>query len=318
MLMLLAGIALAVIATTPSTKEGYSTVFLVRAIDEIKVPATRDGLLKELHVDRGAELEEGSVIAEIDTLDTALRCAAAEAELERARLSAESVGRVRLAEVMHSIAQTEHQLFEELGPDAIHLERERARHSLEKSRWELILAENEQLINKQMFRVRETELALARSEVTVRKIFSPSRSVVKQLHAHAGEWVTQGEPIATIVRLDRLVLEFFVDVEEIGPHEILGRRCSARIMLSNETVHELQGLTVTRTSPSVELDGKYLVFIEFDNTKNLSDGTKATISTTDEKRGDGPSMPWLIRPGMRGEITIALEEKSNRLQSVKP
>ena len=67
-------------------------------------------------------------------------------------------------------------------------------------------------------RVEAAELLIELSRVE-----SPIDGEVVKVYPHAGEWVNRGDPIARVVRMDRLRVEGFLEAEKFTPREIAGQ-----------------------------------------------------------------------------------------------
>lgn len=266
-----------------------TTVCLVRHLDEIDIPAKRDGVISVLKVRRGSPLAEDQLLAIIDGGDAEAELAVAKAEYARAKLKAANKWQIRVAGTDLERTETKANLVQQLGQDAAYLERFDAHNSRVKSVAELNAAK---AVNREDIAAREVagaELAVAERNVTQRQIASPVGGSVTEIHRDQGEWVNRGDKIMTVVRLDRLQIEGFVSLNEMPPHKIIGARARATIEVAGQFPVVLDNLTITHASPTTELDGKYLVWTEIDN------------RSQDDRLGVAQ---WFLRPGMSGKLEI--------------
>lgn len=277
-----------------------STVCLVRHLDEVDIPAKRDGVISTLKVRRGAPLSKGQLLAVIDGGDAEAQLAVAQAEYQRARLRAANKWAIRVAGTDLERADTEARLVQELGVDAAYLERFNAHNSRAKSAAELNSAKAVNQEDVAAREVAEAELIVAKRNVSQRQISSPVGGAVSKVHSDQGEWVNRGDKIMTIVRLDRLQIEGFINLKDIPPHAVIGAKARATIKVAGMDPVVLDGLTVTHASPTTELDGKYLVWTEVDNLSHRDAAGKSQ---------------WLFRPGMSGKLEILPYENPEKQKS---
>ena len=71
---------------------------------------------------------------------------------------------------------------------------------------------------------RQQQVVLTAINLKKHRITSPLDGVIVQLYRKPGEWVSPGDPIARLVRMDRLRVEGFVDASKYLPEEIDGSR----------------------------------------------------------------------------------------------
>lgn len=272
--------------------ESIETLCVVRELDEIEVPAKRDGLIATLLVRRGMRVEANERLAELDQLDITLRLNVARAELQQAEARADNDGPVAASESAVSRAQKESRLLAELGDNAVYLERFRMENNLERSLAELRTSQNQLLQDRLQVEVKRNEMYFLENDLKQTVVHSPVRGVVRQLIRQQGEWVRQGEPILVVTRMDRLLVEGFVDAKTIPPHKVTGATAQVSIEVANGQPTKFDGLVVAQAAPKLELDGKFPVWVEINN------------ELTPDRRG---TERWLIRPGMTGSIVVHIE-----------
>lgn len=274
-------------STQPDAAPGVDC--LVRVYEEVRVPAPREGLVAQLHARRGREVKAGDDLVLLDQTDALLLRAVAEAEYERAVVQANNEGRLRAAEAARQLAQTEWRLIQELGDDALLLERARSQSALVRSDADLAVVRGELENSRKLVHVRQSELELARRDIADRRIVAPISGIVREVDRQQGEWVRRGDTVLTLTRMDRLLLEAFVDSRIAPPHRVSGAIASARLEIADGEYIDLDNLRLQATAPRLELDGKYLVWAEFDNLQRPDQAQRAQ---------------WVVRPGMKGRLEI--------------
>ena len=137
--------------------------------------------------------------------------------------------------------------------------------------------------------VAEAKLKLATQDIKERTSNSPLTGIVSRVHANQGEWVQAGEPIASIVRLDVLLIESYLDVTQISPRKSIGSK--VQFTLDEEEL-SFKGL-IKNASPTVDADGKYQVWFEVRNRQDLGSDSKPH---------------WVLRPGMAGTMSVEISK----------
>ncbi|TWU54576.1 Multidrug resistance protein MdtE precursor [Rubripirellula tenax] len=116
-------------------------------------------------------------------------------------------------------------------------------------------------LNLQLGR-RQSELATLETER--HRVVSPLDGVVAEVFQRAGDWVTEGEPIARVIRLDRLRAEGFASFDQLS--ELRKKpRVDLIIEIGNGEQVERTG-TVVFVSPEIDpVNNEVKFWIEFDN-----------------------------------------------------
>ena len=295
-----AATAISATSAFPQTSacQSVNTLCVVRALDEVEVPSRRDGLIDQLLVRRGSTVTEGQLLATLDVTDKRLQLKVAEAQLQQAQTKSENEGLVKSSEAAVDRARLESKLMRELGADAVYLEKFRMENSLEKALAELQSTENQLDQDRLQVDIERHELKVLENDIEQTRTTSPVSGIVRETTRDQGEWVRQGEPILTVTRLDRLLAEGFVDSSVVPVHAVIGATATVTFRYNDQDEPTIiSGLIVDRSSPNLELDGKYPVWVEFDN-----------ITVPVHPEGEH----WLIRPGMRGSLSIELPASNKR------
>jgi len=130
------------------------------------------------------------------------------------------------------------------------------------------------------YRLKANEYALATRAVERREIRSPLAGKVVEVSKHGGEWVEPGNQVFRIVRIDRLRVKGYVNINELlGVTE--GRPVTFLIDISD--------------GPRLKFPGK-LVFISPE--VNEVNGEQVEVWAEVENKD------MLLRPGMHGTMVI--------------
>lgn len=280
---------LAAFAEAPGSSEPVLERCLVSLVEEAKVPAREPGVLVELKVREGATIRRGDVIAKIDDDQPQMEKRKAKAEHDQAVAKAESDVDVRYSITAEQVAEAEHKKALESHakvPGSV-TEVERARLMLNERKSELQIeqAELERRMAALAAASKGVELEAAENAIERRLIKSPLDGVVVQIFPHQGEWMQPGDPLARVVRADKLRVEGYVDSSRFGPEEVRDRPVTVEVKLADDRKETFAGRIVF-TSPLVESGGDYRVFAEVENRQAPGSGQ------------------WLLRAGQTARMTI--------------
>jgi multidrug efflux pump subunit AcrA (membrane-fusion protein) len=262
---------------------------LVSLVEEAKVPAREPGVLVELLIREGDVVKKGALIAKIDDNQPQMERRKAVAEHEQAVAKAESDVDVRYSVAAELVAEAEHKKALEshakVPGSVTEVERDRLMLSEKKGELQIEQAQLERRLAALAAQSKEVEVLAAENAIDRRLIKSPLDGVVVQLFPHQGEWMQPGDPLARVVRADKLRVEGYVDAARLGPEEVSGRPVTVAVTLAGGRRETFTGKIVF-TSPLVESGGDYRVFAEVEN-----------------RQAPG-SQQWLLRPGQTASMTI--------------
>ncbi len=152
---------------------------------------------------------------------------------EKSRLETRQAGFERELDALNATAETEAAHGLELAVDRSQIE-------LAQTQADKKLSELQVLLHQQ-------QATLAELTVSKLRVASPLDGVVVELYRKAGDWVTAGEPIARVIRVNRLRAEGFVPLSKLQ-------------RLRNNRDVTLSIVTGSEDHSSIERDGK-IVFI---------------------------------------------------------
>jgi biotin carboxyl carrier protein len=162
----------------------------VRSQDLLFMPAPFDGYLREVHVDVGDEVTEGTILVELDTRDLVLEASMADADLVRYTREAEKAMAARqLAEMQVALAR------QQQAAAKLELIRFQLAHAQVKAPYEGVVIEGE--LKKNLgapVRRGDLLLKLARSERTFLEIEIDQADVHEVAVGSAGEFALVGRP----------------------------------------------------------------------------------------------------------------------------
>ncbi len=255
---------------------------LIVPIDEVDLPAREAGVIVQLEVKEGTRVKRGELIGRINDKDAQARLKAALAELEMARVQADTEAPVQEALAMVEIADAEFKNSQQINSQnagAVSLfELRRLEATAKRAHFRAEIARVDQQVAKLTVSGRSAQVERLRAELERRQLVSPIDGVVVRSFRDAGEWVNAGDPVVRVLRMDRLRAEAMVNAEQYTPSELLGQRIKLIVQIKEGVEREVEA-QITHASPDVTSGGYFYAYAEFDNP--VEDGY------------------WVIRPGLK-------------------
>lgn len=269
--------------------EPLLTRCLVSLLTEAKVPAREGGVLVELRVREGDTVKAGEVIARIDDSQPKFDRRKAKAEHDQALAKAESDVDVRFSVASERVAAAEFEKAqlanEKLEGSVTRVELDRLELNERKAELQIEQAELERRMTALAADAKAVEVDAAENAIERRTITAPLDGTVVQVFPHEGEWMQPGDPLARVVRTDRLRVEGYVDSARFDPETIRDRPVTVTVTFADERSESFEGRIVF-TSPLVDSGGDYRVWAEVEN------------------RRVGDSGQWLLRAGQSATMRI--------------
>jgi multidrug efflux pump subunit AcrA (membrane-fusion protein) len=256
-------------------------------VEEAKVPAREAGVLLELAVREGDAVQSGEVIARIDDNQPQMEKRKAKAEHDQTIAKAESDVDIRYSIAAEKVAEAEHmkalESHTKVPGSVTEVERNRLKLNEQKSELQIEQARLEQRMNVLAAASKGVELEAAENAVERRLIKSPLDGVVVQIFPHQGEWMQPGDPLAHVVRIDKLRVEGFVNAGQWNAEDVRDRPVTVEVQMAGGRREAFEGRIVF-TSPLVQAGNNFRVVAEVDN-RQAADR-------------------WLLRAGQTATMTI--------------
>jgi macrolide-specific efflux system membrane fusion protein len=257
---------------------------LLRLTQQVEVPARAQGVISEIHVMEGDSVEQGTLLAQMDDVESRLLEGRAEIELQLNKEKVTNDVAIRSAQRAVVFNQAEFKRVERASrdtPGSITIsELEELRFRAEQAALDLEKAQHERRQDQLSADLKAKELELSRYNIDVRKIVAPINGVVVEVLRQPGEWVEPGEKVLRIVRMDRLRAEGMVHIRDLPP-DLRGAPVSITMDLPGKGETTFQGKVVFVSPEISPVNGQVRVWAEVNN----KDG--------------------LLKPGLRPRMTIA-------------
>lgn len=243
---------------------------ILTVIDQAEIPARDAGLLEKIEVQEGMQVTAGQLLVSLDSREQEMLRRQARLEVELAAAKAASNVQRDFARVSHEIAKADEaralESEKKFAKSVSKTELDQLRLAVEKTRFEITHAEEEQAIARISLKLKEQELELAAHKLELRQILAPFDGTVAQRYRRVGEWVQPGEKVLRLIRTDRLRVEAFVDMKYLPPRPVdLNVRW---VMPLPEMKSQSYPAKITFVSPEANpVNGQVRLWAEIDNTE---------------------------------------------------
>jgi multidrug efflux pump subunit AcrA (membrane-fusion protein) len=262
---------------------------LIMVADDVKLPAKEAGVLVHLAVDEGATVRSGQAIGQIDDSEAQIQMKAAEYGAQAAWKKSQDRVEIKFQEASAAVYQAEHaQLMasNKIADRSVTASDIR----LAKLKWDQAVLGTEKTMHDQElalydYHTKRAELAAATLAKKRRSITAPFDGVVEEVFRKQDEWVTAGDPILHLFRLDTMKVVGAVNSSKYDPHEIQGCEVTVVVEMARGRQETIRG-RITRVSTLLLGDGTFEVGAEVPNRQEHG--------------------AWLLRHGHLAKMTIHL------------
>lgn len=249
---------------------GMATACTVEFKDEVDLSALETGQLIEVNVREGETVPAGKTIARVD--DKLIKH-----QLRQVLITKANAERIAKDSTSIEAADKQIQLTRHRYKTTSRLASKGARSADDKLtaeyEYDVARLQRRAAVMRQQEAMGEAELETARSrEVEDRlarhSISSKYDGAVVELFKQEGEWVTAGEPIAKVARMDKLYVTGLVPNKDYNPHEVAGKDVVVTVLLANNETMEFTGKITTiglKDIPGIQNNNDFLVKAEIDN-----------------------------------------------------
>lgn len=260
---------------------------LVTAISETEVPAREAGVLADVMVQEGEMVELGTLLAKIDDSEARMVEAAAQLEAAIAEKQSQAEPLVEAAEAAHEVALRNLRRAEEslatFGQSISQAEMDEYRLAATEAKTLVWERRREREIAELQHQLHLQQWELARTRRERHAINAPLAGLVKEVHRQRGEWVTPGQPVIRILRLDRLRCVGYIDADLARTRwaggELIGREAILHVPSASDPQARRFTGKVTLLGPEIEPESDQVkIWVEIDNPDlQLRPGDRGTL-----------------------------------------
>ena len=238
-------------------------------VNDVKIVAQADGVIREFLVDEGSLVERDKVIIEIDARLARAEQEVARKELDSANLKADDQSQILFAEAAEKVAAADFKRTEDLFRREVANIDEYERKQLEwqKAKLSIDVSKREKKINEAAVGVSQAKLNASGVQVELRTIRAPFTGIVAKTEKENFEWVKAGDEILRLVSLEKFRVRGRVLIDE-SPNIL--ERAPAKVFVQVkpgqiETVNGVVGFVEPETSPDNDARNEYAVWVEIEN-----------------------------------------------------
>jgi macrolide-specific efflux system membrane fusion protein len=263
---------------------------LLSLVDDVQVPAQESGVLVELRVHEGEQVESGAVLGRVNDTPARLQRRVAAAERATSHEKAQDDVDVRYADATRQVATSEYDINRDANRKVAGtkspVEMQKLMLTVQQATLQIEKARHEQKVASLETEANTAKVDLADDEITRRELRAPFAGEVVDIVPHVGEWLKPGDPVLRVIRMDRLRVETFVSAADVSPSDVIGKAVTVSVPLAHGRTETFTGRVVF-VDPRVQAGGDFRLWAEVDN-----------------RREQGQ---WLLRPGLKAQMTIATE-----------
>ena len=251
--------------------------------EEVEVSAAAAGRLQVLTVREGSLVTKGDRLLGVDDRRARLAEGQALIEVKRAANQAKSDVSKRHAAKASELAESEYQralAIDAESPSSVSdRELNRLRLAAEVAELEVEKAVEQQQLARFESQLKQDAHRLAQQETADHLVDAPIAGLVVEVHRRPGEWVERGDPVVTLVRVDRMRAEGFVPVAQ-ATFDLTGQPAAFQTTLADGERLVARGKVVFVSPKADPVSALARVWVEF------------------------PAKDRRLRPGLRGSIRI--------------
>ncbi len=275
---------------------------VLQLVETVEIPATATGPVRDVHVEQGALIDRGQVLASIDDRDALIKLEEAEIELDIITAQSESDVDIEFAKKSRLVAVADYERAQESNRSYAGVvsarEMDRLKLLVEQSEAELEKISFEKAVLQMQKKLKEAAVRKKRIDADRYTIQSPLAGQIVEISKRPGEWVHAADVMFKVVRLDRLRVEEYLPAR-VAVNGLTGASAifQAESLLPgddgvDQPNREVAGRVVF-VSPNVDpLNSTVLVWIEFENPGlQLRPGMKGQVRISNEKKADVDGQP---------------------------
>ncbi|MCL4201859.1 MAG: HlyD family efflux transporter periplasmic adaptor subunit [Pirellulaceae bacterium] len=261
---------------------------LIRLVQQVDVPAREAGLLAAVRVTEGQMVQEGELLAQIDDTEARLAEEQAVLDVQIARANATNDVNLRFARKSVDVAKAELQRAEQsnqsFAKSVSDSEMDRLRLVVERSVLAVEQSQHEQTIAALTLQAKESLVRSVQETVQRHKLLAPFSGIVVQIKRNHGEWVTPGEAVVRILRIDRLRAEGYLPAQYARP-DLQGKAVRLSVDLPDAPGTVFPGKIVFLDPEIDPVNAQVRIWAEVENAGlQLRPGMRASMKLDDFSR----------------------------------
>lgn len=248
--------------------EDDSIIVTLDLLQQVTLACKEDGFIKSSKAKPGNSVSANETVIQIDPTELKFELEKARADLEALQVSATDNSEIDGARAKRTGALEYIEGLERIAPltRLPRLEIVRAQSEFDESDAALVGAMNKRQKARLEFNAKGAEVRLLSYRLNNMTLASPFAGRIAEAFKFEGDFVTKGEEIAVIYRLDQLAGVALISRNLFRPAEIIGK--SIAVTWDGGT----QSSTIERVQPRVDAADMYSVYFEIENVRDQNTG----------------------------------------------
>ena len=228
-----------------------------------------DGEPIKTDLERGVLLFTGQQVAQLDDRYPQAQHAVAETKLAVARKEAAQTIGIQYAQAQLDTAMSDYKRSYDISvrtPGAVTVaELELRRFKVTEAQLQLEKAKIDHENQQESVEVQKQEVNVALTQLDLRKVKTPFNAVVVNVLTQVGNYLKEGDPIAEVAKLDKLIVQANVDGNQVTQQQVDGKRVTVKTANPGGRIEEFEGFVRYAAPMFIDNQRNFQVDIEVDN-----------------------------------------------------
>jgi multidrug efflux pump subunit AcrA (membrane-fusion protein) len=233
-----------------------------------KVMRNSNGQPIKIDLQRGVMVFAEQQIAQLDDRHAQAQYSVAQTKLAVAKMEAEQTIGIDYAEAQYKTAFSDYKRSYEIAKRTAGAvtaaELEVKEFKVIESQLQMKKAENDHKNQQESVKVQEQEVAVAQTQLDLRKIKTPFNGMVVNVVSQVGRSLREGDVIAEVAQLDKLKVSAQIDGNRITQEQVDKKRVTVTVRKPNGQEDMFEGF-VRYAAPMFDFNRQFPVEIEVDN-----------------------------------------------------
>lgn len=275
--------------STESNQAGKNGLVFERcpvfALESIELPSQETGIIASLDVSENDSVVANQIVAKLDAKVAELERNVAGLQSQVATAEANDESEIRLAEAFSEEAQLQVDIYEEMTSkgNAGDFDLRQKQLALAQTKVRITQAKASKQQKDLRAKLAQSNVFLGQQKTDRLTLRSPIAGTVVKIDHRPGEWVQAGTTIVKIIRMDELRVDFFVDINQLDPANL---------------VHQPVWVVANRGQTETRFVGK---ITSFGSDVSSTGSVRVHAVIQNQKSGDH----WLLLPGMTVRMQLA-------------
>lgn len=264
---------------------------IVVAPEVLEIAVQETGTILDLKVSENSMVSKGDLLGRLNSETIELEKQVAALQFQVAQAESLDESDVRFAEMVVEETQLQYDAYEQMGNkgEASPLEVRQKKIAAEQARVRLIQAKAARVQKELKAKLAQASYTVAQKKLDKLQITSPVTGIVTRVDHRQGEWVSAGTTALHIVRMDELRVDFFIDMDQFEPSDLIGATVEITPSIAASRANSRFAGVISGYSPEVSSTRKVRM--------------SATVQNLKTEKA------WSLLPGMNVSLRTHLPKK---------